>query len=221
MTAISDQAFLVVEEGELIGMRIALDGPSVTLGRAGVEEMSDVTFPERQISRRHAEIFWQNGHHYLRDLGSKNGTYLNGQPVREAVPLQDNDIINLALCVRLRYVGADATLPLEEIRVSKRLRLDPEARRVWVGQRELTPPLSPAQYQLLELLYSEPERVYSRDEVVATVWGEDEKIGVTEQAIDALVRRLRERLAEIEPDGQYIVTVRGYGFRLDPDGGFR
>jgi len=35
-----------------------------------------------------------------------------------------------------------------------------------------------------------------------------------EQAIDALVRRLRERLAEVDPDWQYIVTVRGHGFRL-------
>lgn len=219
MARVSDQAFLMVEEGELTGTRIAIDAPSLILGRAGAEAMSDVTFPERQISRRHAEIFWQNGRHYLRDLGSKNGTYLNGQPVREAVPLQDNDIINLALCVRLRYVGADATLPLEEVRIGKRLRLDPESRRVWIGQQELTPPLSPAQYQLLELLYSEPGRVYSRDEVVEAVWGQDEKVGVTEQAIDALVRRLRERLAEVEPEGQYIVTVRGYGFRLNTDGG--
>ncbi len=219
MTAISEQAFLVVEEGELAGARIAIDRPAITIGRAGSGELIDVAFPERQISRRHAEIVWQDGRHQLRDLGSKNGTYLNGQPAREAMALQDNDIISLALCVRLRYIGADATLPLEDIRLAKELRLDPEARRVWIGVRELTPPLSPAQYQLLELLYNDLGRVYSRDEVVESVWGEDEKIGVTEQAIDALVRRLRERLAEVEPEGQYIVTVRGYGFRLDPSGG--
>ncbi|MBN1934637.1 MAG: winged helix-turn-helix domain-containing protein [Anaerolineae bacterium] len=219
MTANSEQAFLMVEEGELTGTRIAINGPAITIGRSGMSDLSDVTFPERQISRQHAEIVWQNGCHHVRDLDSKNGTYLNGHPVHDAVPLQDNDIISLALCVRLRYIGADATLPLEEIRLSKELRLDPESRRVWIGVRELTPPLSPAQYQLLELLYNDLGRVYSRDEVVESVWGEDEKIGVTEQAIDALVRRLRERLAEVEPDAQYIVTVRGYGFRLDPSGG--
>ncbi|MFZ4813533.1 MAG: winged helix-turn-helix domain-containing protein, partial [Phototrophicaceae bacterium] len=38
--------------------------------------------------------------------------------------------------------------------------------------------------------------------------------GVSEQAIDALVRRLRDRLAEVDPDTQYIVTMRGHGFRL-------
>ena len=42
-------------------------------------------------------------------------------------------------------------------------------------------------------------------------WG----MGVSEQAIDALVRRLRDRLAEVDEGHQYIVTVRGHGFRLD------
>ncbi len=39
--------------------------------------------------------------------------------------------------------------------------------------------------------------------------------GVSEQAIDALVRRLRDRIAELDPKHQYIITVRGHGFRLD------
>jgi DNA-binding response OmpR family regulator len=38
---------------------------------------------------------------------------------------------------------------------------------------------------------------------------------VSEQAIDALVRRLRDRLAELDPDHRYVVTVRGHGFRLE------
>jgi DNA-binding winged helix-turn-helix (wHTH) protein len=39
--------------------------------------------------------------------------------------------------------------------------------------------------------------------------------GVSEQSIDALVRRLRDRLTEFDKEHQYIVTVRGQGFRLD------
>jgi DNA-binding response OmpR family regulator len=86
---------------------------------------------------------------------------------------------------------------------------------VWVAGAELAPPLSPAQYRLLELLYGEPGRVYSRDEVVEAVWPEDDRAGISEQAIDALARRLRERLAEANPSMQYVVTVRGHGFRLE------
>lgn len=218
MAMSAEQACLLVEEGELAGTRISLDKSIIVIGRAGTSEMCDVMFPERQISRRHAEIFWENGRHYLRDLDSKNGTYLNGQPVKGQASLQDNDQIQLALCVRLRFIGVDATMPLEEVRVSRQLRLERESRRVWIGEREVVPPLSPAQYQLLEMLFEDVGHVYSREQVVAAVWSGEEKEGVTEQAIDALVRRLRERLAEAEPDGQYIVTVRGYGFRLDPTG---
>ena len=56
-------------------------------------------------------------------------------------------------------------------------------------------------------------------ETIDAVWSHAEREGVSEQAIDALVRRLRERLAEIDPDGLYVITVRGHGFRLDPTGG--
>jgi DNA-binding winged helix-turn-helix (wHTH) protein len=58
-------------------------------------------------------------------------------------------------------------------------------------------------------------RVCSRDEIVQVVWPEALEEGVSEQAIDALARRLRERLAEADIEHQYIVTVRGHGFRLD------
>jgi DNA-binding response OmpR family regulator len=57
--------------------------------------------------------------------------------------------------------------------------------------------------------------VVSRDEIIAVVWSEEEAEGVSEQAIDALARRLRERIAEIDPENKYVETVRGHGFRLN------
>jgi DNA-binding winged helix-turn-helix (wHTH) protein len=218
MNTVSEQAFLFIEEGELTGTKILLDKPHMVIGRVSSSEQCDIALPERQISRQHAEIYWDKGRFFLRDLDSKNGTYLNGRPVKGAQPLQDNDEIQFALCVRARFIGSDATLPLERVQIPKELHLDRESHRVWVGPQEVIPPLSPAQYRLLELLTGDVGRVYSREEVVAVVWAEEEEQGVTEQAIDALVRRLRERLAEIAPDRQYVVTVRGHGFRLDPTG---
>jgi DNA-binding response OmpR family regulator len=95
------------------------------------------------------------------------------------------------------------------------LRLDKDAKSVWIKGRELDPPLSLAQYRLIELLYDNEGKVCSRDEVVQAVWPDIVEEGVSEQAIDALARRLRERLSELDPDHQYIVTVRGHGFRFD------
>jgi len=221
MTDSELQAFLSFEEGALAGRKIAVEKDSMIIGRGGAGLECDITIPERQVSRQHAVIYREHGQYFVRDLGSKNGTYLNGQPVSETVELYDNDTIQIALCERIRFIGADATLPLDEIESLRGLRIDCESRRVWIGNNEIRPPLSPAQYHLLELLHEQTGRVSSRDEIVSYVWAEVDREGVTEQAIDALVRRLRDRLAEVDADGRYIVTVRGHGFRLDPSGGRR
>jgi DNA-binding response OmpR family regulator len=57
----------------------------------------------------------------------------------------------------------------------------------------------------------------SREEIVNAVWGEQEAVGVTEQALDALVRRLRGRLNKIDPTHDYVLTVRGVGFKFEND----
>jgi len=68
---------------------------------------------------------------------------------------------------------------------------------------------------MLDLMYRNPGRVVGREEIVEQVWPDVQSSGVSEQAIDALVRRLRDRLAEVDPGHNYIVTVRGHGFRFD------
>jgi DNA-binding response OmpR family regulator len=51
--------------------------------------------------------------------------------------------------------------------------------------------------------------------VVAAVWPGDHAEGISDEAIDALVRRVRLRFRKLDPEHEYIVTVRGYGFKLD------
>jgi len=77
------------------------------------------------------------------------------------------------------------------------------------------PPLSPPQYRLLELLYLQQGRVCTREQLIESVWQADEEEDVSEAAVEALVQRLRDRLDEIDPEWQYILTVRGHGFRLN------
>jgi len=102
----------------------------------------------------------------------------------------------------------------EEFQQAFVLRLDEASRRVWVRGVEIEPPLSAQQFNLLAALYQKAGEVVSRDELIHTVWGE-EGSWVTEQALDALVRRLRERINQLDPDYEYIVTVRGHGLRLE------
>jgi hypothetical protein len=203
---------LMVREGPTSGAQVWVDQPELVIGRA---DDCDLVIPERQVSRRHARIRLEGERYVLEDLGSKNGTFVNGQELTGPHVLQDDDEIQIALCCRLTFVAAGATAPLISEEEAQGLRLDPERKRVWVAGREVRPPLSLAQYRLLELLHQEPGRVYSRDQIVEAVWPEDDREGISEQAIDALARRLRERLAEADPNRQYVITVRGHGFRLE------
>jgi hypothetical protein len=209
---LAETAMLLMVEGPSAGKRVFLEKPRLIIGR---DDRCDLVIADRQVSRHHARISLEGDGYILTDLGSKNGTFLNGQELEEPHILQDGDEIQIAYCCKLAFVGAEATAPVVFEEKAKGLRMDLESKRVWVGGKELRPPLSLAQYRLLELLYQEPGRVYSRDDVVDTVWPEDEREGISEQAIDALARRLRERLAEIDPDTVYVVTVRGHGFRLE------
>ncbi|MDW8069506.1 MAG: FHA domain-containing protein [Anaerolineae bacterium] len=205
---------LVVLEGETAGQRWLIREDQVLIGRG-----SDchIILPERQVSRHHARIErTADGRYLLYDLGSKNGTWVNGEEVRASPRLlQDGDEILFALCVRMTFVSSDATLPLEEEGPVQGIRVDRAGRRVFIGGRELCPPLSPAQYRLLMALLDARGQIVSREAIVRAVWPDEDIRGVSEQAIDALVRRLRERLAELDPHHEYIVTVRGHGFRLE------
>ena len=210
---LAEIAMLLVVEGWEPGKRIFLDKDVLLIGRD--EEKCDLVIADRQVSRHHALISLEDDGYILKDLGSKNGTFVNGKELESAHALQDGDEIQIAYCCKMAFVGADATAPVILDERIHGLRMDVESKRVWVAGKELDPPLSLAQYRLLELLYAESGRVYSRDDVVQAVWPEDDRDGISEQAIDAMARRLRERLAEADPDTQYIITVRGHGFRLE------
>jgi len=93
--------------------------------------------------------------------------------------------------------------------------IDNDSRQVWLRGQELEPPLSTQQYRLLHLLYENAGKVITREEIIRVVWPDAVSGGVSEQAIDALVRRLRDRLTDVDPDHQYVMTVRGHGFRLE------
>ncbi len=210
----TEQALLIWREDELIKDQWILDDtkhPEITIGRS-----TDcvVSIPVRWISRTHALIRKEKGQFVLADAGSKNGVFVNGQRVARSTPLNDGDIIQLAPGLDLIYVDSEATAPLPG-RKGLGLQIDHNERQVYIHGQLLNPAISTQQYQLLAKLSEQPGKVYSRAEIIAAAWPGDAAEGVTDDAIDALVRRLRQRLTDVEPEHNFIVTVRGYGFRLD------
>jgi beta-N-acetylhexosaminidase len=95
------------------------------------------------------------------------------------------------------------------------LRVDAETRRVYVHGAEARPPLSNEQFRLLSYLYERAGKVVPREDLVRHVWPEAHSEGVSEEALDALVRRVRERIVQAGGERSYIVTLRGQGFRLE------
>ncbi len=211
--------FLMAQKGPLQGQVWAIKD-EITIGR---DPNCDIVIEDRQVSRKHAQIFINpDKKNYIADLNSKNGTLLNGEFVADKTSLKDGDEIIVGLVQEFTYVSSDATLPLGQAAGADtgsglKLFIDKKARRIWIGEKELIPPLSVSQYELLVYLYEHQGSVVTREEIVDAVWKNEKAIGVTEQALDALVRRLRDRLNKNDPTHDYILTVRGVGFKLEND----
>jgi DNA-binding winged helix-turn-helix (wHTH) protein len=207
-----DYPLFIAQEGPLKGQRWQLS-QTIVLGR---ESTCDVVVADRQISRFHARLSPTSEGVILEDLGSKNGTHLNGVLLTAPVVLQDGDVVSVAMAQQFMFIISDATTPLLDSPAQHgRLMMDLKSRRVWVNQQQLVPPLSAQQFKLLWLLYERNGQVVTRPDLVAVVWGDDQMAGVSDQALDALIRRLRDRIAALDPTHQYIDTVRGHGIRLD------
>jgi len=72
--------------------------------------------------------------------------------------------------------------------------------------------LSPKEFRLLELFMSYPRRVWSREQLIDQVWGVD-FLGDT-KTVDVHIRWLREKLEEEPSQPEYLITVRGFGYRF-------
>lgn len=207
-----DSPLLIAQKGPLKGQRWTLD-KALVLGR---DAACEIVVADRMVSRFHARVSPGPLGVNLEDLGSKNGTHCNGVPVFGTHPLKDGDLVQIALAQEFIFLTSDATMPLSDyVDLPGRLRLETRSRQVWVNEKLIDPPLSALQFQVLQVLYENQGQVMNRQMLVAAAWGEEEAVGVSDQALDALLRRLRDRIAEIDPTHAYIVTVRGHGIRLE------
>jgi DNA-binding winged helix-turn-helix (wHTH) protein len=212
----AEKPIILFTEGSRAQQRYTLDTAVLTIGR---EPTCEIVLTEREISRQHVQVKMEDSLYYLEDLDSKNGTWINHTQIKGRYELHSGDEINLGKVVTFVYYNLQETATGPMILTENgRIRLNRETRRVFVGEREINPPLSLPQYRLLELLLDAQGRICTRDEVVKTVWPDAQNEGISEHAIDALVRRLRDRITELEMGHQFVVTVRGHGFRLDNQG---
>jgi two-component system, OmpR family, alkaline phosphatase synthesis response regulator PhoP len=90
------------------------------------------------------------------------------------------------------------------------LTIDPSAHSVTIAGRSVE--LSALEFKLLHYLGSHPGMVFSRDQLLDRVWGDDRT--VTPRSVDVYVRRVREKIEPQPQSPTYIQTVHGVGYRF-------
>ncbi len=93
----------------------------------------------------------------------------------------------------------------------KDLTIHPENYTVFVGETELS--LTKREYLILELLLSNPGKVFTKSNLYESVWNE-EFLG-EDNAVNVHISNIRKKLAKLHPDETYIRTVWGIGFKME------
>ncbi|MDP3876611.1 MAG: response regulator [Methylobacter sp.] len=92
------------------------------------------------------------------------------------------------------------------------LSLDPESFRVRIDGRETE--LTAVEFQLLQALYHQPGRIFSRSKLMDLIY-QDQRI-VSDRTIDSHIKKLRKKLSELSPEHELIHSVYGAGYRYEP-----
>jgi DNA-binding response OmpR family regulator len=194
----------------LAGQSFFLERERSVLGRS---QPADIVLPFAQVSRRHAEIIRSDNTFRIIDLGSRNGTFLDGREVgQQPEELRDGSQLVLGGAVELLFVDPAETA--QGRRVGRLRGVWLAGAEVWVNGHLLDPPLSAHQRRLLELLSENAGDFVAREAVALGVWPDAQAAGLSEEALDGLVKRLRARLKEAPGGAELVEVRRGYGFRL-------
>lgn len=203
-----------------------LQQPSTRLGRTAENQIQIVS---EKASRNHAEILYENGSYWLKDLNSKNGSWVNNQPVKaELRQLKDGDTLRVG-GVEFRFSEAELFETVTD-RTSRNfdqspvLEIDEERHQVRLGGKVLEPPLTATEWRLLQFLYKNQHRVCSRSEIIKQVWLPEVVdhrtiiVAGYKETLETHVSRLRKKLSLNRKSEKVprleLETVKTYGYRL-------
>jgi pSer/pThr/pTyr-binding forkhead associated (FHA) protein len=221
-------AFLIVEKGPAddLGKTLMLAERPLVIGRGGSGVQPELVLHDPYVSRRHAEIVFEQGHYLLRDLGSTNGTIVDGMQSLGSTPsrLLNGALIGLGISsglprVLLRFTDA-TTLVSTKVQAEQPrsfrnawLSIKRESQEVWIDGK--CKEMSRKEYDLICYLEANAGRVCRKDDMIPVVWPEVLNPGaVSDAAVDQLIHRLRTKI-ELDPkQPTRIVSKKGFGYLL-------
>lgn len=102
---------LIMRSGPTPGAAFTLEGDQLTIGR---DSTNEITINDAEISRRHARLTFQGGKYVLEDLGSTNGTFVNGQRLAGPRVLKAGEVVSfgeqIVLVFEATTIDAGATM---------------------------------------------------------------------------------------------------------------
>ena len=203
-----------------------------TVTTVGRTSDNTLAIPSESMSGRHAEVRWDGRQYVLADLGSKNGTWLNGERLAAPHALRPGDVITFPSRPPVHFgfdvVHETVTLDPEMMRTSPprtgagaaaaqtarsrpELWVDERTAEVWARGTKVA--VTAKEYLALTALYAAAGALVSRNDLAAKVWPEYQG-AVGDENIEQLIYRLRRKL-EADPERpRHLITVRGLGYRL-------
>jgi DNA-binding response OmpR family regulator len=153
---------------------------------------------------------WDGEHFVVVDLGSTNGTRINGASVGAAALIGDGDYLEVA-DIRLQFQLSASTVTLSVEAMVSPLSVDLARHEVRLRGDLLA--LTPKEYRLIAFLYGRDGAVATSEEIASEVWPELDG-AVSDDSITQVVARLRRKVEDDPGDPRFILTVRGFGYRL-------
>lgn len=111
MSQQSSSLTLTVQTGPQPGQTFVVKPGVNRIGRA---QANDICLPEPSVSRNHARIVIQQGGTWIEDLGSSNGTFVNGRRITAPTRLQPGDTVQVGTSVKLGVQSVGALLPVQQ-----------------------------------------------------------------------------------------------------------
>ncbi|WP_240703034.1 FHA domain-containing protein [Cohnella luojiensis] len=226
-----DFACLYVIRGEPYrsGTCLNLSGDETLVGRVSDFVIPDLAFTNAFISRRHFIIRKEHEKAVLYDLGSRQGTEINGVRLtpHTPYPLNNFDIIRLAkgmTVLHFSFMFAEQTLEIEPLSITSRLEVPDLRLTIHWEKRECVVegkriPMSEKEYLLIRVLHEKANQLVTLEEIRSRVWpertlGAEGYSDVSLDELNALVYRIRKKYGK---DTFLISAIRGNGYVLESE----
>ncbi|WP_421380878.1 FHA domain-containing protein [Bacillus salacetis] len=220
----SSSSSIIVEQGTPFekGAFIPINLKKTIIGRKSKDWAPDISFRNIHVSREHLAILSnESGEFFVKDLGSKHGTWLNQRRLtaNQMIPLNSSDTISLAGgLIKFSFILSSLELtadfaPMFPPLTTEEFILDTVKQELRVQGDTCV--FSEKEFKCIELLINNREQFVSIDKIKETVWQErkhsvDEIPDVTSEEVNALIYRLRKKLHE----NICVENIRGRGYIL-------